>query len=324
MLDILSKLDEVFKKHISRRGFLKILATALLALFPRGSFVRRAFASSGSSDGRKARGARGEHDIVLASGPDPYANTVKAVKEMGGMERFVRKGDIVLVKPNIAWDRTPEQAANTDPGVVAALVDMAYKAGAKRVNVFDVTCNEERRCYDTSGIAAAAKEKGAFVFFPDHWNVVKAHFPCKSAMEGWPVIRDAVECDVFINAPVLKDHGLTGLTLSMKNLMGAVSGTRGLIHSGIGDKLVDLAEFFKPDLIVIDATRYLKAHGPSGGNLSDVVKMDKVMAATDPTLADMFAAGLVGRDPMALPNVRAAVDRSFGRHDLENSDIVRI
>jgi len=316
------KLDCFLKSQISRRAFLKILLGGFAAFISNNIFLKKAFARSETAAARKSRNSLGDHDLVVSHGKDPYANTVKAVEKMGGMERFVRQGDVVVVKPNMAWDRTPAQAANTDPGVVAALVDMAYKAGAKRVNVFDITCNEERRCYASSGIAEAAKARGAYVYFPDHWNVAKAHFAYMSPMEGWPLLRDAVDCDVFINAPVLKHHGLTGLTLSMKNLMGICSGTRGLIHVNIGDKLADLTDFIKPDLTVIDATRVLVRHGPSGGDLADVEVMDKVIVATDPFLADSYASELAGRDPMSIPYIKAAAQKGRGGLKVSGADIV--
>jgi len=318
------RLECFLKERISRRGFLKICIGALLVFLSQNGFLKYAFARSDTSGGRPGKGARGAHDLVLAEGPDPYRNTIEAVKRMGGMERFVNKGDVVVVKPNMAWDRSPEQAANTDPMVVAALVEMCYAAGAKRVNVFDVTCNSEKLCYEHSGIASAAKEKGAYVYFTDHWNVLKARFPYKSPMEGWPVISDAVKCDTFINVPVLKHHGLTGLTLSMKNLMGVCSGKRGMMHVDIGRKLSDLTDLIKPDLTVIDATRVLTRHGPSGGNLEDVTRMDKVIVSADPVLADAFACSLVSRDPMTISYIHSAVSMGRGNADITSADVVRI
>lgn len=318
------KLECFCRRQISRRSFIKALLGGFALFLSSNNFLKKAFAKSADSGGRPKKGIKGDYDLVLAQGDDPYQNTINAINKIGGIGLFVKKGDTVVVKPNMAWDRNPEQAANTDPMVVAAVVDLCYKAGAKRVNVFDISCNEERRCYENSGIAAAAKDKGAFVKYPDHWNVVKARFSYDSPMEGWPILRDAVKNDVFINVPVLKDHGLTGLTLSMKNLMGVCSGTRGLIHMDIGRKLADLTDFISPDLTIIDATRVLTKHGPSGGNLDDVVKMDKVIVATDPTLADSFACTLVNTDPMSIPYIKEASKKGFGNTDISKASIARI
>ncbi len=317
-------LESFLKKQISRKSFLKIILGSLVYFISNNAFLKFAFAKQETSNGRLKKNIKGNYDLVMAEGQDPYQNTVKAVEAMGGMEKFVKKGSTVVIKPNMAWDRNPLQAANTNPEVVAALIDLAYRAGAKKVNIFEIPCNDDRLCYENSGIAARAREKGANVYFADHWNVVKAHFPYASPMEGWPILRDAVKCDTFINVPVLKHHGLTGLTLSMKNLMGVCSGTRGLIHLNIARKLVDLTTFINPDLTVIDATRYLSKHGPSGGNLEDVIKLDKVIVATDPTLADSFAANLVDKDPMSISYIKDAAERNIGNADITKANVQKI
>ncbi|MFH1752596.1 MAG: DUF362 domain-containing protein, partial [Candidatus Omnitrophota bacterium] len=201
---------------------IKFMMAGLAALAGGAYLPWRAKAEDPAVSGRRKKGIKGDHDLVVAQGSDPYRMTVKAIEKMGGMGRFVKKGDTVVVKPNMAWDRTVEQAANTNPLVVAALVELCYKAGAKRVNVFDRTCNSAERCYINSGIKKAAEEKNAKVYFVDDWNYVKARFSYKSLMDGWPIYRDAVECDTLINVPVLKDHGLANLTLSMKNFMGGL------------------------------------------------------------------------------------------------------
>lgn len=322
--NFLYNLESFLKKEISRKKFLKICFGGLALLILESRFMRLAFARAVESGGRVPKGIRGNFDLAVAEGTDSFNNTVRVIQAMGGMKRFVKKNDLVVVKPNMAWDRSPEQAANTDPQVVAALVELAYKAGARRVNVFDVPCNDDRRVYENSGIQKAAKAKGAHVYFADHWNVVKAKFPYESSMAGWPVLRDAVKCDTFINVPVLKHHGLTGLSLSMKNLMGVCSGKRGLMHMGIGKKLAELTDFIRPDLTVIDATRVLTNHGPSGGDLRDVAVMNKVFAATDPVLADAFASTLMNRDPLSISYIQEAVSRSLGSADVGQANIHRI
>ncbi|MBU9889119.1 MAG: DUF362 domain-containing protein [Candidatus Omnitrophica bacterium] len=314
-------LENVLKEQISRRAFLKVLLGGLLVLISNNTFLKFAFAKQKPSGPRARREVKTPYDLVVIEGKDPYQNTVQAVEALGGMSRFVRKGDVVVVKPNMAWDRTPEQAANTEPRVVAALVDLATRAGAKRVNVFDVTCNNEKMVYERSGIRKAALEKGASVYFPNHWDVVKARFPYPSPMEDWPILRDAIDCDVFINVPVVKHHGLTGLTLSMKNLMGVCSGIRGMMHLDIGTKLVDLADYIKPDLTVMDATRVLLRNGPSGGDLGDVAALDKVFASTDYVLADAYAAALMKQDPSSISYVRLAAERHLGLADLARANI---
>ncbi|MDD5218868.1 MAG: DUF362 domain-containing protein [Candidatus Omnitrophica bacterium] len=317
-------LETFLTKQVSRGKFLKLCFGGLLFFLSQNQFLKLAFAKSVEMPGRVPKGIKGKYDLVVAEGNDPYQNTVKAIESMGGMGLFVRKDALVVIKPNMAWDRTPAQAANTDPNVVAALVDLAYKAGAKRVNIFDVPCNDQQRVYERSGIAEAAKAKGAYVYFADHWNVVKAKFPYKSSMSGWPILRDAVVCDTFINVPVLKHHSLAGMTLSMKNLMGICSGQRGLMHIGIGKKLVDITDYISPELTVIDATRVLTKNGPSGGSLKDVISLNKIIVATDSTLADTYACSLMNKDPMEVPNIKEAVGRGFGSADLTKANLFTI
>ena len=325
MKDPFGYIAGLLDKKVSRKKFLA-MALSSIGLFLLSGFRphKASAAAPEGSTGRLKKAIKTDHDLIVASGSDPYAMTVKAVEMIGGMERFVKKGDVVLVKPNIGWDRTPEQAGNTNPQVVAALVDMSLKAGAKKVKVFDITCNESRRCYATSGIGPAALKSGASVYHPEDWDTVKALFPFKSPMQGWPILRDAVECDVLINAPVLKHHGLTRLTLSMKNLMGVCGGNRGIMHQNIGENLVDLTGFMNPELTVIDAYRVLVRHSPTGGNLSDVNDVKKVIVAADPTLADIVACNIAGVEPSDVPYVRTAIQRKFGLTDPSKADILNI
>jgi uncharacterized protein (DUF362 family) len=305
---------------------MKILSAGFLS----GVFLELFFSAglsqvfAAKSNARAKKNIKGLHDLVVTKGDDPGLITRKAIEGLGGMEKFVRKGATVVIKPNIAWDRSPELAANTNPEVVAALVQMCYEAGARRVNVFDIPCNSAERCYENSGIRKAALEKGAKVYFCDSWNFVKASFSYKSPMEGWPIFRDAIECDTFINCPVLKHHGLTELTLSMKNMMGVCGGNRGIIHIDIARKLVDITDFISPDLTIIDAYRILTRHGPSGGYLKDVQLAKTVIAGTDPTLTDAYAARFSGKDPMTISYIKEAAQRKFGNVDISAADILEL
>jgi uncharacterized protein (DUF362 family) len=313
-------------KKLTRKNFLKMCLAGLAGLALGGKFLKDAAAAATSSgfNGRPNKGIKGDYDLVVAKGLDPYISTVKAVTGLGGMSRFVKKNDVVLIKPNIGWDRSPEQAANTNPQVVAALIDMSFQAGAKRVNVFDVTCNDAKRTYDNSGIRAIAKEKGANVYFADDWNTVPMKLSYDSPMNEWPILKDAIECDTFINVPILKHHSLAGLTISMKNLMGICGGDRGRIHNGIGRKLADLTDFINPELTVVDAYRVLLRHGPVGGSLDDVKRLDTIIAGTDPVLADAYAAKLMDTDPMSLSCIKEAVARGFGSADIDKANILNI
>ncbi len=321
MTDLIKRMENWLKQRISRGAFLKAGLVGVLAMAVNNLWFKLAAAKAPQAGPRPARKIATPVHAAVAKGPDPAKNTRAAIEALGGMRAFVKPGDVVVIKPNIGWDRSPEQAANTNPEVVATLVEMAYQAKAKRVNVFDVTCNDERRTYENSGIRAAAEAKGAKVYFADQWNVVKAKFPYASTMAGWPVLRDAMVCDTFINVPVLKHHGLTGLTLSLKNLMGVCGGRRGLMHLNIAPKLADLLDLIRPELTVIDATRVLLRNGPVGGDLNDVRRMDTIVASTDAVLADAYAHTLMGQDPFASEVIQAAVERKLGQADVRKANI---
>lgn len=315
--------EDFSNKEISRKEFIKLCSIGIGSLVFNSIFFKLASGEENIdvSTGRIARNIKGLHGLVVAKGEDPYLMVVKAIESMGGMERFVKKNSIVVIKPNIGWDRTPEQAGNTNPYVVAALIEMCFKAGARRVNVFDRSCNDPKRCYANSGIEKLAKEKGANVYFLDDWNVVKAKFNYDSPMQDWPIYQDALECNTFINVPILKHHGLTHLTLSMKNLMGVCGGNRGAMHNDIGVKLAHLTDFIKPDLTLIDAYRVLVRNGPTGGSLTDVVKMKTLIVGTDPVLCDAYASKLMNIDPLSISYIREAVKNNIGSCDITNADV---
>ncbi|OHD62831.1 MAG: hypothetical protein A2176_02995 [Spirochaetes bacterium RBG_13_51_14] len=263
-------------------------------------------------------------DLAVVKGNSPAAITRKAIQALGGMSRFVKKGDIVVIKPNIGWDRAPEYAANTNPDVVATLVRLCYDSGAKIVKVFDNTCNSSAMCYTNSGIADAVKKSGGQISYVNSSKFIPVRFPAGSALESWPLYLDAVECDSFINVPIAKHHSLAGLTLSMKNLMGICGGSRGEIHVNLDKKLADLTKFINPDLTVIDAYRILLHHGPLGGNLNDVKITKTVIAGTNPVLADAYTATLFDIDPKKIGSIRMGEEYGLGSANISNAKITKI
>ncbi|NTV52479.1 MAG: DUF362 domain-containing protein, partial [Candidatus Firestonebacteria bacterium] len=175
-----------------------------------------------------------------------------------------------------------------------------------------------------SGIYDAVKKAGGLVFYVSDWKFYPGQFPPNSAMADWPIFRDAVECDCFINVPVAKHHALTGLTLSMKNLMGVCGGSRGQMHWNIDQKLAELTAYIKPNLTVIDATRVLLRHGPTGGDMADVRRLNTVVAGTDPVLTDAYAATLMERKPEDIGHIRAAAEMKLGSLDLKHAHIRKL
>ncbi|HET6419561.1 MAG TPA: DUF362 domain-containing protein [Geobacteraceae bacterium] len=261
--------------------------------------------------------------LAVAEGKDYSGITMNAVRALGGMKRFVRNGDTVVVKPNIGWDRSPEQAANTHPLVVRAVVEECLRAGAGKVKVFDRPCNDERRCYVNSGITAALRDlKKVELKFVEDERFRKVALN-GTVLKEWELYGEALSANVFINVPVAKHHGLTGLSLALKNVMGVMGGNRGKIHRNIGPALADINGTLKSHLVVIDATRILTGHGPQGGDLRDVRVLNKVIASTDIVAADAYATTLFGLKPADISTTVAAYKKGLGEMNLNRVRIVK-
>jgi uncharacterized protein (DUF362 family) len=256
-------------------------------------------------------------EMAVIQGNDPAALAYRAVEELGGIRRFVSRGDVVVVKPNVAWDRTPEQAATTNPEIVAAVVRMCQDVGAAKVVVTDVSCNEPRRCFQRSGIAAAARNSGAQVVLPEDTKFREIDLQ-GDVLREWPVCEPFLNADKVINIPIAKHHSLTGCTLGMKNWYGIIGGPRQLLHQRIHESLADLADFMRPTLTILDCYRVLLRNGPTGGNLEDVVLKKTVLASTDPVALDAYAAKAFWTlGPESLPYLKLAAERGLGRLDFE-------
>jgi uncharacterized protein (DUF362 family) len=261
--------------------------------------------------------------VAVAEGKDHVRTTRNAIAALGGIGRFVRPGQTVVVKPNMGWDRSAEQGANTHPLVVKTIVEECLKAGAKKVKVFDRTCNDERRCYVNSGIEPALKGmKNVEVKYLENERYKKVTLNGK-VLKEWELYGEALAADVYINVPVAKHHGLSKLTLGLKNVMGIMGGNRGSIHKNLDQALADINAVFKPHLTIIDATRILTAHGPQGGDLKDVKIMNKVIASVDVVAADAYATTLFGMKPEAIAVTVAAAKRGIGQMDLKKVKIVK-
>ncbi len=253
--------------------------------------------------------------LAVAEGESPAALAREAVAALGGMRTFVGKGDKVVIKPNIGWDRTPEMAACTNPEVVGALVELVLEAGAKKAVVIDNTTNQAKRCYVRSGIQEAVKQAGGDMLFVDDYRIKKMALQ-GAWLKDWEVVQDIIESDKIINVPIAKHHSLCRLTLGMKNWLGATGGARNQFHQNLDKAVVDLAAFFKPRLTVLDAYRILVRNGPQGGRVSDTELRKTVAASVDPVAVDAFAASLFPVEPRELPYLDLARERGLGEPDL--------
>ncbi len=290
---------------MKRRNFLKNMAVGSLAL----NIKPNLFAQTPSWP-----------DLAVVKGESPSLITKEAISALGGIKRFISKGDKVLVKPNIGWDRKPEQAACTNPEVVKTVVELCLEAGAKEVKVMDNPCNPARRTYVRSGIAKAAKDAGAKVPFPNEHKLKKIPLNGEKLKE-WQVYRDFIETDKLINMPIAKHHSLSRLTLGMKNWLGALGGNRSALHQGLDYAMVDLAAFFKPTLTILDAYRILHRNGPQGGRLSDTTLFKTVVAGVDYVAVDAMGTTFFDIKPEEMRFLQLAVERGLGIMDLEKIKI---
>jgi uncharacterized protein (DUF362 family) len=284
-------------------------ALGALGLFGSGRFRR-------GGSGRDLRDLRlpdepGRPPLVVARGGGPALLVRAAIDGVGGVFRFVKPGDTVLVKPNMAWDRTPEQGANTHPEVVAEVVRLCRTAGARRVIVAENTIHDAERVAARSGIRAAVAAAGGELVLQGasgfEWTTLGG-----SILARWEVLSVLFQADRLINLPVIKHHSLSHLTCGLKNHMGLIGGSRGRLHQEIHPAVVDLAAAFRPTLTVVDATRVMMRNGPTGGRLEDVAVVNAVAAGTDPVACDAWAARQLGLDPTAVAQVVLAEGRGLG------------
>jgi uncharacterized protein (DUF362 family) len=268
-----------------RRAFIRNVAAAGLALrFGPTAFAAQAAPASGPL-------------LAVAEGESPAALTREAIAALGGMKAFVGKGDKVVIKPNIGWDRTPEMAACTNPEVVGTLVELVLDAGAKKAVVIDNTTNQAKRCYVRSGIQEAVKQAGGDMLFVDDYRIKRLALN-GAWLKEWEVCLDVFEADKIINVPIAKHHSLCRLTLGMKNWLGGVGGARNQFHQDL------------------DAYRILVRNGPQGGRPSDTELRKTVAAGVDPVAVDAFAASLFPVEPRELPYLALARERGLGESDL--------
>ena len=263
-------------------------------------------------------------DVGVGKGGDYPQLVRKVIETVGGIESFVKNGDRVVIKPNMGWDRNPEQGANTHPLVVRTLAELALDAGAGQVQVFDNTCNEKRRCYTNSGIIDQLKELGDRRIrweYVDDRKFVEVDIEKGKSLTRWKIYKDALTADCYINVPVAKHHGLSRLSLGLKNSMGIIGGNRGRLHHNLGQELADLATVVQPKLTVIDATRMLLRNGPQGGRLADVKVADTVIASSDPVAADAYATTLFDLQPAEIASTVAAHAMGLGEMDVQRMRI---
>jgi len=311
-------------RKLTRRQFIKLTgaAAAGAALMGTGCTAR----PGETSERRRPPAPTADQAYLsIARGSDPAAITEAAIAALGGIERFVRSGDDVIVKPNICVDyHPPEYAATTNPTVVASLVTLCLEAGARRVRVMDTPFGgTAESAYAVSGIEEAVQAAGGEMEVMGPVKFAEFAIPDGQDITAWEVYRDVVEADVLINVPIAKHHSLARLSLGGKNLLGVIARPN-QFHRNLGQRVADLASLVRPTLTVVDAVRILTTHGPTGGSLNDVQRADTVIASHDLVAADAWAATLFGKTGADIAYVKAAAEMELGTIDLDSVNVEEI
>jgi uncharacterized protein (DUF362 family) len=264
------------------------------------------------------------YTLAAIKGGEPDVMFDDAIKAFGGMQKFVKKGQTVVLKPNIGWDVSPERAGNTNPRLISRIIKHCFDAGAKDVYVFDHTCDNWNRCYSNSGIERAVKDANGKIVS----GASESYYQDVSVKQGKRLRKAKVHelilsSDVFINVPILKHHSSAEITVGMKNLMGVVW-DRGYWHSNdLNQCISDFTSFRKPDLTVVDAYYVMKRNGPRGVSKDDVLTMKSQIVSTDIVAADAAAAKLFGVNPSSIDYIKIANAMNLGEMNLDKLSIYR-
>lgn len=271
-----------------------------------------------------------EADLVAVMGGEPDVMLRRAMEEMGGIGKYVKKGNKVVIKPNIGWDKAPEMAANTNPILVKELVKQCLSAGASEVLVFDHTCDNWQRSYKNSGIEDAVKEAGGKIVPGNDESMYKeVDLPKGVTLKKAKIHQALLDCDVWFNVPVLKNHGGAKMTISMKNLMGIVWDRQVFHRSNLDQCIADSCTLVKkPALNIVDAYRVLKANGPQGKSEADVATLKTLLVSPDfvaiDTAAIKFFNQVQEMDINRVGYIAKAEELGLGISDLDKLNVKRI
>jgi uncharacterized protein (DUF362 family) len=227
-------------------------------------------------------------DLVAVMGGEPAVMLERALAKFGGIGAIVKKGQTVVIKPNIGWDKTPDLAANTNPELVGAMVRHCYAAGAKRVEIFDHTCNQWDRCYADSGIKRAVESAGGIMIPANDQSFYRmVSVPQGVKLRQTAIHKSLLDCDVWFNMPILKNHGGAKMTISMKNYMGIVWDREYFHKTDLQQCIADVCTYSKrPALNIVDAYRIMFKNGPQGKSLADTVLLKTLIVSPNIIAAD--------------------------------------
>jgi uncharacterized protein (DUF362 family) len=257
--------------------------------------------------------------IAIVKGDDRTKTLFAAIKLLGGIGRFIKKGDTVLIKPNVAFATPPMLNATANPQLVAQVVTLCFQAGAKSVIVADNPINDPASCFTVSGIAKEASKAGAKIMLPQPKFMRRTTVKNARLIRDWPIFYEPLKnADKVIGISPVKDHHRSGASMSMKNFYGLLAGPRNIFHQDINTIIAELALMIKPTLVILDGTVSMITNGPTGGSTADLKKTATLIASTDPVAADAFACSLLGLKPDDLPYIKLAQNLGAGTSDYKS------
>ncbi len=301
---------------MDRRDFVKgsVAAAALLAVASKLPGAQTA-----------AETPAAQSTVVAVRNGEPVAMFRKAIDALGGIGKFVKPGQKVVVKPNIGWDQPPEMGANTNPELVAEVVRQCVAAGAVSVMVFDHTCNQEDKCYQNSGIAeAVTKAGGKMATGAKESDYVEVECPSATIMKKAKIHTLVRDCDVLINIPVLKHHGGAKMTCAMKNYMGVVWDRKFMHQNNLNQSIADSVLFRKADLNIVDAYRVMKNGGPRGTGASKIELAKQLLVSTDIVAIDAISTKIIGFPQEGITYIALGEKLGLGCADIAKLDIKRL
>jgi len=257
--------------------------------------------------------------MCIVQGPDRTKTVNKAIELLGGIERFVESGDTVAIKPNVAFATPAMLGATANPQLVAEVVRLCYKGGAKKVIVTDNPINDPASCFTLSGVGKAASQAGGKVVLPKTHLFKHTTLTDGRLIKNWPIFYGPFEkADKLIGISPIKHHHRAGASMSMKNWYGLLGGRRNVFHQDINTIIAELAMMVKPTLVILDGTEVMITNGPTGGSVSDLKRANTLIASTDCVAADSYGCGLLNLKISDLPYLAAAEKAGAGTIDYKS------
>ena len=320
--------------NLDRRNFIIRTAKAGAAIAAVGVGSAMLYDKDGpaSGDGKKlvtlpdfSAAPKDGKTISIVKGSDRIKTVNKAIDLLGGIERFVQKGDVVVIKPNVAFASPAFLGATAHPQLISEVVRLCYaRGGAKQVIVMDNPINDPASCFTISGIGKAATQAGAKVILPEDKFFENATVQGGRLIKNWPIFYGPLaKANKLIGISPVKDHHRSGASMSMKNFYGLMGGRRNIFHQDIHTIITEIAMLFKPTLVILDGTSSMMHNGPTGGSVSDLRDTNTLIASCDMVAADAFGCGLLDMKISDLAYIRMAEQAGCGISDYESLKPIR-